>query len=31
MTGPIVIRGAKEGDILEVRVLDMYPRPWGYS
>ena len=27
MTGPIVIRGAKEGDILEVRVLDMYPRP----
>ena len=27
MTGPIAIRGAKEGDILEVRVLDMYPRP----
>jgi acetamidase/formamidase len=27
MTGPIVVRGAKEGDILEVRVLDMYPRP----
>jgi len=27
MTGPIVIRGAKEGDILEVRILDMYPRP----
>lgn len=27
MTGPIAIRGAKEGDVLEVRVLDMYPRP----
>jgi acetamidase/formamidase len=27
MTGPIAIRGAKEGDILEVRVLDMYARP----
>lgn len=27
MTGPIVVRGAKEGDILEVRILDMYPRP----
>ncbi|MGH7069918.1 MAG: acetamidase/formamidase family protein [Acetobacteraceae bacterium] len=27
MTGPIAINGAKEGDILEVRVLDMYPRP----
>ena len=27
MTGPIAIRGAKEGDILEVRVLHMYPRP----
>lgn len=27
MTGPIAIRGAREGDILEVRVLDMYPRP----
>lgn len=27
MTGPIAIRGAREGDILEVRILDMYPRP----
>lgn len=27
MTGPIAIRGAAEGDILEVRILDMYPRP----
>lgn len=27
MTGPVFIRGAKPGDILEVRILDMYPRP----
>jgi acetamidase/formamidase len=27
MTGPISIRDAKEGDILEVRIIDMYPRP----
>ena len=27
MTGPIAVRGAQPGDILEVRVLDMYPRP----
>jgi acetamidase/formamidase len=27
MTGPIFVRGAEPGDILEVRILDMYPRP----
>jgi acetamidase/formamidase len=26
-TGPIYVRGAQPGDILEVRILDMYPRP----
>src|ERR1700741_824971 len=26
-TGPIYLRGAQPGDILEVRILDMYPRP----
>ena len=26
-TGPIAIRGAAEGDILEVRILDVVPRP----
>jgi len=25
-TGPIYVRGAQFGDILEVRILDMYPR-----
>lgn len=27
LTGQIAVQGASEGDILEVRVLDMYPRP----
>jgi acetamidase/formamidase len=27
MTGPIAVRGAAPGDILEVRIVDMYPRP----
>ncbi len=26
-TGPIAVRGAEPGDVLEVRVLDMAPRP----
>lgn len=27
LTGPIAVRGAEPGDILEVRILDAYPRP----
>jgi acetamidase/formamidase len=27
LTGPIFVNGAQPGDILEVRILDMYPRP----
>jgi acetamidase/formamidase len=27
LTGPILVDGARPGDILEVRILDMYPRP----
>ncbi len=27
LTGPIFVSGAEPGDILEVRILDMYPRP----
>src|SRR6202167_4889931 len=26
-TGPIAVRGAEAGDVLEVRILDMVPRP----
>jgi acetamidase/formamidase len=29
LTGPIAVRGAAPGDVLEVRILDMYPRPSG--
>lgn len=27
LTGPVYVRGAEPGDILEVRILDAYPRP----
>jgi acetamidase/formamidase len=27
LTGPVFVKGAAPGDILEVRILDMYPRP----
>ncbi|MCK0198527.1 acetamidase/formamidase family protein [Ancylobacter sp. 6x-1] len=27
LTGPIAVEGAEPGDIIEVRVLDMWPRP----
>lgn len=29
LTGPVYVCGAEPGDILEVRILDMYPRPSG--
>lgn len=29
MTGPVLVRGAEPGDILEVRILDVRPRPSG--
>ena len=32
MTGPVAVRGAKPGDVLEVRILDVALRQdWGYS
>ncbi|WP_340117144.1 acetamidase/formamidase family protein [Pelagibius sp. 7325] len=27
LTGPVFVCGAEPGDVLEVRILDMYPRP----
>ena len=27
LTGPVYVCGAEPGDVLEVRILDMYPRP----
>ncbi len=29
LTGPIAVKGAESGDVLEVRILDMVPRPSG--
>src|SRR3546814_19563080 len=32
LTGPIAVRDAKPGDVLEVRILDVKPRmDWGYN
>ncbi|HJO97644.1 MAG: acetamidase/formamidase family protein [Rhodospirillales bacterium] len=32
MTGPVAVRGAKPGDVLEIRILDVALRQdWGYS
>ena len=30
-TGPVYVRGAEPGDVLEVRILDVRPRPCGQS
>jgi len=27
LTGPVVVEGAQPGDVLEVRILDVKPRP----
>jgi acetamidase/formamidase len=29
LTGPVYVCGAEPGDVLEVKILDMYPRPSG--
>ncbi len=31
LTGPVAIEGAEEGDLLEVRVIDMVPASFGYT
>ena len=32
LTGPIAVRGAELGDVLEIRILDIRPRQdWGYT
>jgi len=32
LTGPVAVRGAERGDMLEVRILDVAPRmDWGYT
>ncbi len=31
LTGPVMIKGANPGDLLEVEFLDIEPEPWGFS
>src|SRR5260370_42250692 len=31
LTGPIAIAGAKPGDTLEIEVLDIRPKEWGWT
>lgn len=31
LAGPVAMRGAEPGDVLEVEVLDIHTRGWGYS
>jgi formamidase len=31
LTGPVAVKGARPGDLLEVEFLDIQPQPWGFS
>lgn len=31
LTGPVYVRGAEPGDLLEVEYLEIVPQPWGYT
>src|SRR5262245_35616094 len=31
LTGPIYVNGAEPGDILEVRILEIAPQPFGFT
>jgi acetamidase/formamidase len=31
VSGPIFVRGARPGDVLEVELLEFVPRPWGWT
>jgi formamidase len=31
LTGPLYVKGARPGDLLEVEFRDIAPQPWGYS
>ena len=31
MTGPIYVNGAEPGDVLEIRILRIEPKPWGVN
>src|SRR5262249_22747570 len=31
LTGPVAVKGARPGDLLEVEFLDIQPQPWAFS
>jgi formamidase len=31
MTGPVYVKGAEPGDLLDIEYLDIIPQPWGYT
>jgi formamidase len=31
LTGPVHVNGARPGDLLEVEILEVEPRPWGFT
>src|SRR5207302_3013252 len=31
LTGPVLVKGAKPGDLLEVEFVDIIPQPWAFS
>src|SRR5690606_25518767 len=31
LTGPVYVKGAQPGDLLEIEYLDIIPQPWGYT
>lgn len=31
LVGPIAVRGARPGTVVEIRVLDLVPGPWGFT
>ncbi len=31
LTGPVFVKGAQPGDLLEIEYLEIVPQPWGYT
>jgi formamidase len=31
LTGPVLVKGAKPGDLLEIEFMDIQPQPWAFS
>ncbi len=31
LTGPVLVKGAEPGDLLEIEFLDIVPQPWGFT